>query len=60
MEKEKPPYKMTNAKEFNVVEIFDKDDKLIDGNRVKLRNLMSIKCYIKYWRHFASKRHGLH
>jgi len=47
------------AKEFHKVEIFDKDNKLIDGDIMSLGDLVSIKCYTRYWRHFVSKRHGL-
>jgi hypothetical protein len=50
---------MTLYKNFNTIEIFDKNNKLIDGNTINPRDLVSIKCYIKYWRHFTSKQHKL-
>lgn len=43
----------------NKIIIFDFEKKLIDGDTINPRDLVSIKCYIGYWRHFASKRHGL-
>jgi len=36
------------AKEFHKVEIFDKDNKLIDGDIMSLGDLVSIKCYTRY------------
>ncbi len=50
---------MDTLEEFNTIEIFDKNNKIIDGNTINPRDLVSIKCYIKYWRHFTSKWHGL-
>jgi hypothetical protein len=51
--------KMDTLEEFNTIEIFDKNNKIIDGNTINPRDLVSIKCYTKYWRHFSSKWHGL-
>jgi hypothetical protein len=34
------------VKEFNKVQIFDNNNKLIDGNTINSRDLISIKCYI--------------
>jgi hypothetical protein len=39
--------------------VFDKYHKLINGATSIQGDLVSIKCYIWYWRHFASKRHGI-
>ncbi len=57
--KQKTTIKNDNIKELNKVQIFDKNNKLIDGNTINSGDLISIKCYIWYWRHFAYKRHGL-
>jgi hypothetical protein len=48
-----------NSKEFNIIEVFDKDNKLINAATINPRDLVSIKCYVRYWRHFVSKRHGI-
>jgi DNA integrity scanning protein DisA with diadenylate cyclase activity len=40
---------------LHTIEVFDKDNKLIDGATIIQGNLVSIKCYIRYWKHFASK-----
>jgi hypothetical protein len=48
-----------NAEKFNIVEFFDKDNRVIDGNILNLEDLVSIKCYIRYWRHFISKQYKL-
>jgi hypothetical protein len=58
MEKKNTTIENDNLKEFNTIEIFYKNNKLIDGNIINLGDLVSIKCYIRYWRHFASKQHG--
>ncbi len=39
--------------------MFDKDNKLIDGSTIIQGDLVSIKCYIWYWKHFTSKQHGI-
>ncbi len=39
--------------------MLDKVNKLINGAIVNLGDLVSIKCYVRYWRHFVSKRHGI-
>ncbi len=57
--KQKTTIKNDHIEEFNKIENFDKNKKLIDGNTINLGDLVSIKCYIKYWRHFASKQHRL-
>jgi hypothetical protein len=57
--KNKTTIENDNVEEFNKVQISDNTNKLIDGNTINSRDLVSIKCYIRYWRHFASKRHGL-
>jgi len=44
-----------NAENFNKIEIFDFEDKLIDEDTINLGNLISTKCCIRYWRHFAFK-----
>ncbi len=44
---------------FYKVEIFDKDNKLIDADTMSSRDLVSIKCYIRYEKHFVSKKRGL-
>ncbi len=48
-----------NLKKWNVIKVFDKDNKLINDVIVNLGNLVSIKCYVRYWRHFVSKWHGI-
>jgi hypothetical protein len=55
--KQKITIKNDNLEGFNTIEIFDKKKKLIDGNIINPRNLVSIKFHIRYWRHFASKWH---
>ncbi len=57
--KQKTTIENDNLEEFNTIEIFDNNNKLIDGNIINLGDLVSIKCYIRYWRHFTSKQHGL-
>jgi hypothetical protein len=39
--------------------VLDKVNKLINGAIVNLGDLVSIKCYVRYWRHFVSKQHGI-
>jgi hypothetical protein len=39
--------------------VLDKVNKLINGAIVNLGDLVSIKCYARYWRHFVSKQHGI-
>jgi len=39
--------------------VLDKVNKLIDGAIVNLGDLVSIKCYVRYWKHFVSKQHGI-
>jgi DNA integrity scanning protein DisA with diadenylate cyclase activity len=41
--------------DLNTIEVFDKNNKLIGGAIVIQGDLVSIKCYIQYWKHFASK-----
>jgi hypothetical protein len=48
-----------NVKKLNIVDFFDKNNKVIDGNILNSGDLVSIKCYIRYWRHFISKQHKL-
>jgi hypothetical protein len=48
-----------NVEKFNIVDFFDKGNRVIDGNILNLEDLVSIKCYIRYWRHFISKQHKL-
>ncbi len=43
----------------NTIEVFDKDNKLIDGAILIQGHLVSIKCYVQYWRHFIFKRYGI-
>jgi hypothetical protein len=57
--KQKTIIENDNVEKFNKVQIFDNTNKLIDGNTINLGDLVSIKCHIRYWRHFASKKHGL-
>jgi hypothetical protein len=57
--KHKTTIENDTSKEFNTIEIFDKNNKLIDGNIINPRDLVSVKCYIRYWKHFTSKWHGL-
>jgi hypothetical protein len=45
--------------ELNTIELFDKDNKLIDGATIIQGNLVSIKCYVQYWRHFTFKWHKI-
>ncbi len=39
--------------------MFDKNNKLINDAIVNPGVLVSIKCYVKYWRHFISKQHEI-
>ncbi len=48
-----------NVEKVNIVDFFDKGNRVIDGNILNLEDLVSIKCYIRYWRHFISKQHKL-
>jgi hypothetical protein len=48
-----------NVEKINIVDFFDKDNKIIDGNILNLGDRVSIKCYIIYWKHFISKQHKL-
>jgi len=50
---------MDTLEEFNTIETFDKNNKLIDGNTINPRDLVSIKCCTKYWKCFTSKWHRL-
>jgi hypothetical protein len=59
MEKTKFAIKNDTLEKFNTIEIFDKNNKLIDGNKINPKDLVFVKCYIQYWRHFAFKRYGL-
>ncbi len=43
----------------NKIIIFDFESKLIDGDTINPGDLVSRRCYIGYWRHFASKKHSL-
>jgi DNA integrity scanning protein DisA with diadenylate cyclase activity len=36
---------------LNTIEVFDKDNKLIDGAIIIQGDLVSIKCYVQYWKH---------
>ncbi len=51
--------KSANIEDLNIIDVFDKDNKVIDDAIVVLGDLISIKCYIRYWRHYTSKWHGL-
>jgi hypothetical protein len=58
LKKQKNTMESDDVKEFHEVEIYDKDNRLIDGDTINSRDLMSIRCYIKYWKHLiVSKRH---
>jgi hypothetical protein len=59
MEKTEIAIENDTLEEFNTIEIFYKNNKLIDGNTINPKDLVFFKCYIRYWRHFVSKRHGL-
>jgi hypothetical protein len=48
-----------NSKKINIIGVFDKDNKLINGATFNLGDLVSIKCYVRYQRHFVSKQHGI-
>ncbi len=39
--------------------MFDKNNQLIDGATMISRDLVCIKCYVIYYRHFMSKWHGI-
>jgi len=39
--------------------VFDKDNKLINGATINPRDFVSIKCYVRYCKHFISKWHGI-
>jgi DNA integrity scanning protein DisA with diadenylate cyclase activity len=40
--------KSANIEDLNIIDVFDKDNKIIDGAIVVLGDLISIKCYIRY------------
>jgi len=42
-----------------MIEIFDKENKLINGASIVRGDLISVKYYIRYWRHYTSKSHEL-
>jgi hypothetical protein len=46
MEKTKNPIENDIVEEFNKVQIFDNNNKLIDGNTINSVDLIAIKCYI--------------
>jgi len=39
--------------------VFDKKNKLSNGATINPRDLVSIKCYVRYCKHFISKWHGI-
>jgi hypothetical protein len=41
--------------ELKTIEVFD--NKFIDGAIIIQGDLVSIKCYVWYWRHFAYRKH---
>ncbi len=45
-------------KSFVKIKVFHIDNKLNNGDIINSGNLMSIKYYIRYWKHFVSKRHS--
>jgi hypothetical protein len=53
--KKKTPIENDTLEEFNTIEFFYNNNKLIDENTINPKNLVPSKCYIKYWRHFTSK-----
>jgi hypothetical protein len=55
--KQKITIENDNYKGFSTIEIFDKKKKLIDGNKINPRNLISIRCHVRFWKHFTSKWH---
>jgi hypothetical protein len=40
--------KSANIEDLNIIDVFDKDNKVIDDAIVVLGDLISIKCYIRY------------
>jgi hypothetical protein len=48
-----------DIKELNTIEMFDKGNQLIDNATIISRDLVCIKCYVRYYRHFISKWHGI-
>jgi hypothetical protein len=42
-----------------MIEVSNKENKLIVGASIARGNFVLVKCYIKYWKHYSSKCHGL-
>jgi hypothetical protein len=42
-----------------MIEVSNKENKFIVGASITGGNFVLVKCYIKYWRHYISKCHGL-
>jgi hypothetical protein len=50
---------LTGTKGLNIIKVFDKNNKLINGATIIIGDLVSIKCYVGYWKHFISKQHEI-
>jgi len=48
-----------DIEELNAIEMFDDNNQLIDGATIISRDLVCIKCYVIYYKHFMSKWHGI-
>jgi hypothetical protein len=44
---------------LNTIEVFDKENKLIDGASITGGDFVSMKRYTIYWKHYTSKHHEL-
>jgi hypothetical protein len=42
-----------------MIELSNKENKLIVGASIARGDFVLMKCYIKYWRNYSSKCHGL-
>jgi hypothetical protein len=42
-----------------MVEVFNKENKLIDDASIARGNFILVKCYIRYWKHYTSNCHKL-
>jgi hypothetical protein len=48
-----------DIEELNTIEVFYKNNQLIDAATIISRDLVCIKCYVIYYKHFMSKWHGI-
>ncbi len=48
MEKTKFAIENDTLEEFDTIEFFDKNNKFIDGNKINPKDVVFVKCYIRY------------